>query len=279
MPEHPEVRQITNMINNNFSTVKFNAFQQKQISDKQQSLQINGEYYIHADQRGKQLKLNISFEPVQKLQQSNYFGTFTTQQTKNDFSIIIGFGLLGYFSIDSTPNLNALLSFQNKNMHLNLVSKNPQTVYYYLGDYNLARGPDPIFQQEDFKVLVLKTNFKDKNISDILMNQRYFNGVGNYLRSEIIHRANIHPFKAISYLDPEFINLVISILEEAFSFTSNAVLFNNWLKCYGKASNCIKDKNNRSIWTFRPIREKQTIQSSSNDIKDIQKFLTMMSIK
>ena len=29
-------------------------------------------------------------------------------------------------------------------------------------------------------------------ISEVLLNQKYFNGIGNYLRAEILLRANIH---------------------------------------------------------------------------------------
>ena len=31
-------------------------------------------------------------------------------------------------------------------------------------------------------------------ICEVMLDQRFFNGIGNYLRAEILHRAGIHPF-------------------------------------------------------------------------------------
>ena len=34
----------------------------------------------------------------------------------------------------------------------------------------------------------------NKAICEVMLEQRYFNGIGNYLRAEILHRASVHPF-------------------------------------------------------------------------------------
>merc|ERR1712212_785471 len=34
----------------------------------------------------------------------------------------------------------------------------------------------------------------DRPICEVLLNQKYFNGIGNYLRAEILFRLNIPPF-------------------------------------------------------------------------------------
>ena len=38
-----------------------------------------------------------------------------------------------------------------------------------------------------------KTEF-DKAICEAMLNQKYFNGVGNYLRAEVLYRAGVAPF-------------------------------------------------------------------------------------
>ncbi|EOA92697.1 Endonuclease VIII-like 1, partial [Anas platyrhynchos] len=35
----------------------------------------------------------------------------------------------------------------------------------------------------------------DKPICEALLNQKYFNGIGNYLRAEILYRLKIPPFE------------------------------------------------------------------------------------
>lgn len=60
------------------------------------------------------------------------------------------------------------------------------------------RGPDPISEFKQFKDNVLNNLHKkefDKPINEILMNQKYFNGIGNYLRAEILYRMHINPFE------------------------------------------------------------------------------------
>lgn len=63
--------------------------------------------------------------------------------------------------------------------------------------WSARRGPDPTFDHSAFCSNVIdnleKAKFK-KPLFEVLMDQRYFNGIGNYLRAEIIYRANVNPF-------------------------------------------------------------------------------------
>jgi endonuclease VIII-like 1 len=59
------------------------------------------------------------------------------------------------------------------------------------------RGPDiltefPLFL--DNLAAHLTQSVFDKTICVLMLDQRFFNGVGNYLRAEILHRAGVHPF-------------------------------------------------------------------------------------
>ncbi len=59
-------------------------------------------------------------------------------------------------------------------------------------DWGSDRGPCPILDYENFRQNVITnledSTFKNKAICEVLLNQRYFNGIGNYLRAEILHR-------------------------------------------------------------------------------------------
>lgn len=59
------------------------------------------------------------------------------------------------------------------------------------------RGPDPIREFDAFCKHVqtcFSTLKSSKPIGALMLNQNIFNGIGNFLRSEILYRANIPPF-------------------------------------------------------------------------------------
>ncbi|XP_009703077.1 PREDICTED: endonuclease 8-like 1, partial [Cariama cristata] len=122
----------------------------------------------------------------------------------------------------------------------------------------------------------------DKPICEALLNQKFFNGIGNYLRAEILYRSKIPPFeKARTVLEalkdqeqnpsltlskklklmrenPDLLELchtvpmeVIAAEKKLFDpdHADNYAAFKNWLQCYlvpGMSS--LRDRNGRTIW-------------------------------
>ncbi|NXL90467.1 NEIL1 Endonuclease, partial [Alectura lathami] len=126
----------------------------------------------------------------------------------------------------------------------------------------------------------------DKPICEALLNQKYFNGIGNYLRAEILYRSKTPPFeKARTVLEalkqeqarrqknssltmskklklkrdnPDLLELchtvpmeVITSEKKLFdpSDAGNYAAFKNWLQCYlvpGMSS--LRDRSGRTIW-------------------------------
>jgi endonuclease VIII-like 1 len=114
--------------------------------------------------------------------------------------------------------------------------------------------------------------FAKRDISEVLLEQKYFNGIGNYLRAEILYRAKILPsrnsydilsdsnnFQVIS-------NLCKSVAEEAIylgggqiknwknPFGKEKINFSNWLKVYGRGESYF-DKTKRRIWFNSEIQK------------------------
>ena len=57
--------------------------------------------------------------------------------------------------------------------------------------WSKGRAPDPMFEYEEFRSNVLDNltdRIFDKPLCEVMHNQKYFNGIGNYLRAEIIFR-------------------------------------------------------------------------------------------
>ncbi len=120
-----------------------------------------------------------------------------------------------------------------------------------------------------------KQRSKDKKIVEFLLDQKYFSGIGNYLRSEILYRCKISPHRLLKELSDDDIDLIriqsmLTIWESykaggltIYTFLSpdgtmgnfNNVIYN---KLVDPSGNCIVkeyDKNKRSFyWT--PVIQK-----------------------
>ena len=59
-------------------------------------------------------------------------------------------------------------------------------------EWSKNRGPDPMFEYKEFRSNILDSledKIFDKPLCEVMHNQKYFNGIGNYLRAEIIFRS------------------------------------------------------------------------------------------
>lgn len=128
----------------------------------------------------------------------------------------------------------------------------------------VKRGPDPTKQFDIFKDNILSNlNSKvfDKPICEALLNQEYFNGVGNYIRSTILYYANTNPFEIarISILEnPAIIELCKEVPLKSYEFHGGQLRdwknpfdmdskdFSTWV-FYKKGISC-KDKTGRTFW-------------------------------
>lgn len=136
-----------------------------------------------------------------------------------------------------------------------------------------VRGPDPVDEPRHFiKCLLMSKGHRQltKPICEVLLNQRWFNGVGNYLRSTILHDMEVDPFKPFCDLtNDEILELACRVRGwclKAFEHGGgelytwkNAEPRNDGKKLsdiiyYRKGLAC-KDSTNRTFW-FDPKWEK-----------------------
>jgi len=136
------------------------------------------------------------------------------------------------------------------------------------GTWPESRGPCPVTEYplfvENIKASLNKKTF-DKPIHLVLMDQRYFNGIGNYLRAEIMYRANQDPFEEARTAltkNPKLLELCETVPFEAyligggqlkdwknpFNIPKNG--FSDWIKCYGRSDRSLIDANGRKLWYF-----------------------------
>jgi endonuclease VIII-like 1 len=126
------------------------------------------------------------------------------------------------------------------------------------------RGPDVVKEFDKFKQNVLNNLNKkafEKPIYEALLNQEYFNGIGNYLRSTILFYLDENPFisaKEIINRRPDILDLCRDIPLKAYNlnggqlrdwenpFNTDSGEFDEWV--FYQKGESLKDSNNRTFW-------------------------------
>ncbi len=136
---------------------------------------------------------------------------------------------------------------------------------YKIGDFSgVKRGPDIIDEFHLFKMNILSNLYRshfDGHICDVILDQRYFNGIGNYLRSTILYYMDKNPFMCSrDYINryPNFFDMCRDTQIKSYDLNGGQIKdwdnpfnvdrndFKNWV-FYQKGSSC-KDSSGRTFW-------------------------------
>ncbi|CAI9547254.1 unnamed protein product [Staurois parvus] len=275
MPEGPELRLSGLFVNRVCDGLHFTGKVEKSAISKNPEVPFcSPKYTISAVSRGKEVKLIL-----------------TPTSDKNDAaSVVFRFGMSGSFKFTAVDNLpkHAHLRFYTKDSPkrvLSFVDPRRFGSWEFNGSWQPERGPCVMTEYEKFRENVLKNlsdKVFDKPICEALLNQKYFNGIGNYLRAEILYRLHIPPFmparevlEAVKHQNqnsdlslskkikikkenPDLLQLCHSVPLEVIDLggkgydPENAVdyaAFGTWLQCYFVTGmKTMKDSNGRTIW-------------------------------
>jgi endonuclease VIII-like 1 len=266
MPELAELRLTADYIN---QISKDKIFYGIRKNPEHKGLDISNEveipFVIEAKSRGKELMLELSTP-----------GIFATSENMEVKHLMMTMGMSGHFKWveDGVFEKHAHLLFRTEGGSLAFVDVRRFGKWKW-GYWNKDRGPDPTTQHKDFLTNVLHNlNHRDfqKPIHEVLMNQRWFNGIGNYLRAEILYRLDIDPFmsaKDAIMKRPRILELCKSIPEVAYKlgggqlkdwknpFGTESLSWDTFMLCYGNSKmSSIEDRNGRRFW-FNPKWNKQ----------------------
>jgi endonuclease VIII-like 1 len=255
MPELAEVKLTADYVNRmvaekTFFEVRKNPSHKGKLFDHPESFKIS------AISRGKEFKLLL-------------------EHSVGTDHLLMTMGMSGYFKVTPTGE-------EIKHSHLMFDSEDGTTLSFVdvrrfgkwsFNDWNKDRGPDPV---QEYNVFVnhimtnlLKRDF-DKPLHEVLMNQKYFNGIGNYLRAEILYRLDINPFQPARdvILSPkvkELFELCRDIPNQAYLLGGGNLYtwetpqelemhtsigsWADWMKCYGNKEMCSEmDNIGRRFW-------------------------------
>jgi endonuclease VIII-like 1 len=257
LPEIDSLRITADLINDWSKNEKYQWIRQDTTSKNKLILKdpIDQPFKIIAKSRGKEFKLVLVNDQIKTLM-------FT-------------FGMTGYW-------LSGDINNPPKHTKVAIININKKQALYFIdvrrfgkwrwGDWAENRGPDPIDEFDDFKNNIIN-NLHDKTfnkpICEMLMNQKYFNGIGNYLRAMIVDMVDCNPFMSASNAIkkyPEILDYSRNISIQAYMFNANKLkvehgfknpypdrpinLFTQWK--YSTYRNpkfaLVIDKGNRVMW-------------------------------
>ncbi|XP_074773845.1 endonuclease 8-like 1 isoform X3 [Athene noctua] len=187
MPECPELHLAGRYINEACGGVVFSGGVERSAVGRGPEVPFCSEAYrISAASRGKELRLTLA--PL---------GPGAPQD------LVFRFGMSGSFRLCPAAQLP-------RHAHLRFLTREspPRALCFVdvrrfgswrLGDaWQPGRGPCVLTEYQAFRENVLQNlddRAFDKPICEALLNQKFFNGIGNYLRAEILYRLKIPPFE------------------------------------------------------------------------------------
>jgi endonuclease VIII-like 1 len=282
MPELAEVKIMGDFVNYVSSQERFfDTIEKSPVSKVKTELNVfdGAVFSLAAETRGKEMIITT------ELIGGDINGTVTKK-------LLVTMGMSGnwvYVKKDS-PNLEKVL----KHAHLRFIStKGNYLVMYdirrfakwrWVDGWSSGRGPCPLTEYNEF-VDHLKANWGKRKkfnqpINELLMSQEFFNGIGNYLRAEILDRMNINPFQIAKDMSAEDIH---ELLKQCHLCTSHAYVLGggqlkdwynpngvevkdmeDWMQCYGKKSNIV-DRTGRRFW-YDPKWQEEADKTYNKDV-------------
>jgi endonuclease VIII-like 1 len=257
MPELAELRITANFINDFSKDLTFSRVEKSQVSKNLNFTVPFKSFKVLAESRGKELMLTLYTE-------------------KETLKVMMTMGMAGMFRLVHTgdePKHSQLIFYSDPTLDGELYSL-CYVDFRRFGKWKIAegwssnRGPDPTLQYDAFRqnvLLHLDRAIFNKPIHVALMDQRYFNGIGNYLRAEILHRLDIDPFqearKAILENDPTIFEMCRDISKIAIKLNGGQLKdwknpfgedpkdFAEFIQCYSKPGMAnIVDSLKRTFW-------------------------------
>ncbi|XP_009427837.2 endonuclease 8-like 1 isoform X4 [Pan troglodytes] len=199
MPEGPELHLASQFVNEACRALVFGGCVEKSSVSRNPEVPFESSAYrISASARGKELRLILSPLPG-------------AQPPQEPLALVFRFGMSGSFQLVPREELprHAHLRFYTappgRRLALCFVDIRRFGRWDLGGKWQPGRGPCVLQEYQQFRENVLR-NLADKAfdrpICEALLDQRFFNGIGNYLRAEILYRLKIPPFeKARSVLE------------------------------------------------------------------------------
>ena len=212
MPEGPEVKIASTYYNRFFE------------GSKNMHFSLLTEYY--------EKKYAHVFETVNKYHPNKYKPTFTIGKNiflplSNGLFFNFHLGMTGGWNLENIKHCHFRVSSQDRNLYFRDVRKFGKMRILSLEELQNKhfKSFDLLNDAYDFDKHIDYLNQKvssSKSVCSTLMNQSFFPGVGNYIKSEALYAAKIHPEKKWGDLSPKKVKQLLLSTQDIMqrSFTS-----------------------------------------------------------
>lgn len=266
MPEISEVKYMAKFVTQSCKGKTFNKIGISTVT-KNPRLSVDfDEFYISAKTRGKEMRLVIE-----------------SKKQCTPVHIHMSMGMTGHWVISQMIPDHCHLWFKMtyEDKYLCFIDARRFGRWKKQDNWSQNRGADPTTEFSEFKQNIVEkkdSTLSNKQLYLTLMDQKYFNGVGNYLRAEILYRAyvekQIKPNATFSELSKEEVvylcRLTRDVCKESYKVGGGEFMtwenpegkgskddFNNWLQCYRQEGmKSKKDKQGRTFWYHPDLKIK-----------------------
>jgi endonuclease VIII-like 1 len=250
MPEGPEVKIMSGYINRVSEGIVYSSVY---VERKKNFPLIDiEEYTLSSKTRGKEMRLKL-------------------KNASKRIYLRINLGMSGCFkmykNIKDTPAGTAI-SFIHSEGVLAFVDVRRFARCTKDRNWGEKRGPCVLDEYHEFKKNLrdnMDRRIFDKEIYLLILNQTYFNGIGNYLRAEIIYRWGFSPYMSSreAVMDDDFVRLCHKVTKKAYKlggaelytwqtpdgFAKNQRKWDKFMKCYKKPGmKSIEGPQDRKFW-------------------------------
>jgi endonuclease VIII-like 1 len=266
MPEISEVRLSSEFVSKIGKNHRFERIEKSPVSKMKTDLKVHYKTFtLDSSSRGKEMALHIigKDETVTGLT-----GCLTMKVT-------LGMSGAWVFYDPADPKNEKY----HKHTHLRFFTTEGKILGLYdvrrfakwtWNDFDPRRSPCIFKETEKFRERLVNNwfthkDFKKNRLCEIMMNQGWFNGVGNYLRAEILYRFDKSPFTIASEISPKeletLIEITINCVNQSYKLGGGQLKdwknpdgedptsFHEWMKCYGlKTSEKTLDATGRTFW-------------------------------
>lgn len=260
MPELPEVMRISESLNNHLSgkyLIKFSIGE--------------GSRYTGKGFPGLELLTGLLLKNVQNYAKRIIF-IFYDHINKRDIFLLSFLAMEGHWLQIPRKHSAICLHFGHFTKRFNVVEK----IFYYddvrhqgtltvcttpeeFQKYFKAIGPDYMkgnITYDMYKNKILNSRTAEKQICWWMMEQKFFSGIGNYLKSEILYRCRISPYRLLKNLNENDIQLLY--------YWSIQIIKESYLK--GGLTIATYEDPDGNMGTYQPLVYKQKMDPHNNPI-------------
>lgn len=209
-----------------------------------------------------------------KIKSVQNYGKILYIELDNSWNIIFTFGLVGYLRYDKNRINHDNVQFTlNQDFLFFNDFRNFGNIKIEKGSTNLSKkinqlGPDPFYFNITNKIFNIQIN-KFKNsmpLYQLLLEQSFVAGIGNYLRADILYYAKLNPFRTISSLSEKekiclcksikhIVNRSYKIQIDGKPIQEKHLIYKKDMDSSGNHVYHEKDKKNRTIWYVPTIQK------------------------